>query len=611
MGWVLARKVARRRPRTYVARSDVSTQPTIRTGFRRESRSGWADWLCGDSARRTLLCVALVWGALLALYLARVYFELPPERVHRNHELNSYAVRLLEFRDLIGSGYFFPQWATHFRGGFGSPYFGYYQPGVFYAASLVPWGISPSRALGLTVIVFSLVGYTSMFIMVRRTFGTLAGTLAGSLLLLSVYSATEIYVRGDLAEFCSMMLVVLALAALDGWLRSGCLRHAVVLALAGAATIVTHAAVSLVSYGLIAAVLLGLSWHPPIRRRVLGAGVALVAGVGIAAFYWFPVFFEWDLVTPQAAFSDYYRYWNHFVSPGALVDVYRVDVDRRGRNIPFTLGRLSVGLMLLNSATVILSKQRAQRLFFLIGWSCLVLVVFMMTEASRWIWAAIELLQRLQFPWRLLTLTTILVAALAGAIPRWPWQPLRVGVAAAAVLVALWCSRTYTAHGVLERPRVPATADALLKSYIAPDRRNEWMPKGASLDAARLSEQLPDTEGDVTASAYRLSQGRLQVQVDSRAGGSVRLPHYFFPVGWSARLNGEPVQLEADSLGLMRVQVPGGVNGLLELQFTMTPMRRWGLITSATTLLVGASLLLFRGRLRPRERAGRVLPSSA
>ena len=40
---------------------------------------------------------------------------------------------------------------------------------------------------------------------------TSSGWLAASLLLLSVYPATEIYIRGDLSEFCAMMLIPPAL----------------------------------------------------------------------------------------------------------------------------------------------------------------------------------------------------------------------------------------------------------------------------------------------------------------------------------------------------------------------------------------------------------------
>lgn len=548
--------------------------------------------------RRAQVWLVVSWGLFLAFWLARVYFELPADRVHVNHESHHYAVRVLEFRDLLGSGYLFPQWATHFRGGFGGPYFGYYQPGVFYAASLVPWWVSPNRALGLTVMAFSFVGYLSMWILVRRHWGKLSGVLAASLLLLSVYATTAIYVRGGVAEFAAMMLVVPALVAVDAWFRKGSVGALVGLASAGAAITVTHASVGLMTHALLGVGLLGLLGYAPARCRALGAGIALAAGVGLAAFYWFPVFFEWRLVSPNRAFEGFYDYANNFVAPTALLDTYRRDTL-----IPFTLGRLAVGLLLLNTVLVVCTGQRQERAYFALGWAGIALCTFMMSEVSQGIWAKIEPLQRLQFPWRLQTLTTILMAALAGAVPQLPWRFVRFALVAGVVATALGFSRDYTEYQVLARLRVPPTAESLIDSYIAPDVRNEWMPKGASLDVGRLRRRLPDSQGDVVVSNYQLRQGQLTLRVDSGAGGAVRLPHYYFPVGWRASLDGQPLKLDADAFGLMRIEIPQSAHGLLKVNFTMTPMRRWGLIVSGLTLMLGALFcVLYARRLKSSQR---------
>jgi hypothetical protein len=132
-------------------------------------------------ARRWVARVALVlWPAVVGAWFARGWLLLPPDAVPANHETHTYVYRLVEFRDLLAAGYWSPQWATDFRRGLGSPYFGYYQPGFFYLASLVPWSVEPTRALGWTVIAAIVFGFTTVFAFVRSRFGPWAGLIGAT-----------------------------------------------------------------------------------------------------------------------------------------------------------------------------------------------------------------------------------------------------------------------------------------------------------------------------------------------------------------------------------------------------------------------------------------------
>ena len=60
------------------------------------------------------------------------------------------------------------------------------------------------------------------------------------------------------------------------------------------------------------------------------------------------------------------------------------------------------------------------------------------------------------------------------------------------------------------------------------------------------------------------------------------LPHFWFPVGWTATLDGAPVSLERTPLGLMRLSL--ATPGLLEVRFGATPGRWLGIAVSALVL---------------------------
>ncbi len=190
----------------------------------------------------------LAWGIGLAGWLATPFFVFPLDEAYENHEAYAYQMRLVEFRDCLAHGYWSPQWCSHVRGGLGSPLFSYYQPGLFYVASLPGSVLHPTRALGVVVLLFGVLGYAGMYRGVRLRWGPLSGWLAGTTLLLSPYVATNILVRGDLSEFAAMMLLPVALAALVSWFDDRRLRWLALLALSGAGLIVLHPAVGLAAY---------------------------------------------------------------------------------------------------------------------------------------------------------------------------------------------------------------------------------------------------------------------------------------------------------------------------------------------------------------------------
>ena len=551
---------------------------------------------------------SLAWGFVLALWLGRVFFLHDPDWVHLTHEnvrIRSYTGRLLEFRDLLAAGYLSPQWATHFYRGFGSPYFSYYQPGIFYLSSLVPWSFVPMRAFGVSVVALAWLGYAASFFVVRRWFGGLSGWFSGSLLLLSVYAGTEIYVRGDFSEFGAMMLFPAALCALAAWIEEGARSRLVLLALVAGALPVMHPAIGLAGYGVLG--MLSLCLLATSRRgRAIGALAALAFGVGLSAFYWMPVFLEWDLVSAGRAFTGFYEYSQHFVDASALIGPYT-----RETTVPFTLGPLLPAVVAINLVTLIVRRRgldRSQAIVVGMAAAALATLVFLMMEPSTIVWAPLPMLQRLQFPWRLLALLTVFAACLAGAMLPWPSERLRAAALALLLGIALVGSERYTSYTANSSARALRDVAAVEAIDFAPDVATEWMPFGAERRAVELAESLPSAGPGGGVDAFERHPGRLRARVWSSSASLVVFPHFAFPVGWTATLGGAPIEIGRTSLGLMRFELPAGSDGVLEARFSMTPMRAAGLGVSAAAAVVGAAGLWVARR---RERGAAVDPDSA
>jgi hypothetical protein len=546
----------------------------------------------------------LLWGLLLAVWLARAGLLESPERYPVNHESYSYVGRLIEFRDQLRAGYLWPEWCTNFRAGLGSPHNLYYQPGLFYAASLVPWWVPPVRALAITVAGFALLGYLAMYGLVAERFGRLAGWVAASALLLASYTGTEVCVRGDLSEYAAMMVLPALLYGLAGWLEHGRRRDAVVLTAAAGAIIVLHAAIGLLGYGLAALALAGFAWETRLWNRLLGALGALGVAAGLAGFYWLPMSLGWNLVNSQEALEGWNHYTMNWVRPlTRLVGLYR----QRPFTSALTLDVLLPPLLLVCLVSTIrrwralTAPQRRLAVFCLAGTVCFTLL---MTKESKPLWYLLPLLQRMQFPWRAMTVVTVLVAAASGSMPLWQANRHR-RIFAGLIVLELWLlSWQYTTYQ-LDQRRVPQNAVELAQECFAPDVCHEWLPRGAEKDVPRELCAGPTAGPHCQATQFVRSQGQLRCLVRCSATSFVTLPHYYFPIGWQATLDGRPAALRAGRYGLMRVELPGPVQGQLVVTFHLTWLRRLGLAVSAASLLVGAvALLLVRKSGLSSELAG-------
>ena len=549
--------------------------------------------------RRALVGVALVAGAVaVGLWLARAYFLFPPDLIPHNHEWYSYVYRVVEFRDLLAAGYWSPHWATHFRAGLGSPYFGYYQPGFFYLASLVPWSVDPMRAMGCVVVASLVFGFMTTFALIRSRFGAVAGFAGATAFVAAPYLRVEVLVRGDLSEFTAMMMVPFAMHRFLDAFERGRARDLVGLAVGVAAVVCTHPAV-----GLFLGLALGgaLGALTIAERRWTGGvhvAAALAVAVGLAGFYVLPVAFEVEHVLFETAFRMMRHYAQWFIEP---LDLF---APRTRFPFPVTLGALLVAMAALNVAWFLGSRRTwssEQRRFLGFALCVSVLMLLLMSSTSALVWERFPLLPKVQFPGRALAVLTPAVACVAGAIggtrPRWRYVLL-----AALALASLAQSIVAMTPG---RPvpfrHVTRAADLVTTEYFRPDIADEWMPRGANRWATEAPAGPSLSWGTCTVTDFRRAQGRLSMHVADNADGCfVILPHLFFPLGWQVTIDDAErgATLEQGTKGFMRVGVPPGVEGTVDVRFNMTPMRRLGWIVTAASATFGFAGLMWLARRR-------------
>lgn len=553
--------------------------------------------------------------------------------------------RLHELSYLVRGGEFYPRWAPNFYHGYGYPIFNYYAPLTYYLA--LPLELLPSvdavLASKAVLVAGMLLGGLGIYGYTRDLWGRGAGYVAAALYVYSPYlQYIDPHIRGALPEAFSFGIFPLALWALDRLRRRPSAGSWAAAGVLVAMTILSHNLMGLFFFALLGVWLVwqgGLVWWANHNRIAANPGSArgdwaiigrlagaMAVGLGLAAFFWLPVFLERNAVSLNTLIGagDNYDFRTHFLSLGELVGV-SIRPDWGATQSPFLfnlgvaqwLGGLLGGVMLMTGR----ARQRGQLAFFAVASG---VVVFLMTSASQPIWEAIPLLPFFQFPWRLLGAAAALLAVLGGAgvaalderlggIPdATPGKGRSSGAYAIAValtmLLALPLSQPtpWAPFGDVSTWRMSliensgrwlgttSTADYVPATVITlPERRGSVVnPIEQGLAPDRVNRDAMPDGAEVVAEMVRplLTRYRVSAPKEFR----LRLYQFDFP-GWRVSLDGAPAVTElAEPEGFIVVLVPQGEH-LVEVAFGSTPARTAGWAVSiATLLLLGSVAWRFR-----------------
>ena len=274
----------------------------------------------------------------------------------------------------------------------------------------------------LAVVAFVLLGAWRSVALGRRLWGyASAGYLFAGVYLTVPYTLSNLYARGDLAEFGATMLYPIIVDAYLAYRDRGGLGRALLLALSYGALVPMHAFSALLftlGGGLVVAWLAYVERTSP--RRLGGAVAACALGVGMASFYWIPVFAELGTVSTEALFHA------DAIAQTAISVVGLVDHEARsavaGRWIsygPWVVALAALGLM-PRGRTPAYSRRPWVGALFVLG----LLAGLLSTHAMVWFYGVVSLLAKIAFPWRWLSVGSLALALLAARAPTIPTRRL-------------------------------------------------------------------------------------------------------------------------------------------------------------------------------------------
>ncbi len=583
---------------------------------------------------------------LLVVIICSLFAVLPlvgPSYFFGAHDGPHSVFFLTEFDAALRDGVWYPGWGTDHALGYGYPTFVLYSPLAFYGAELFHLLGAGMVAAVKWIWALATVGAgLAMYVYARRVMGRLPGLLAAVVYVYAPYHMVDIYVRAALAEYCAFVWMPLALLAFHNLAEKATARRLALAGLAYGALWLTHNVTAIAFTPLLAAYVLfrllaeqagspsaaGIAHG--LRKLMERAAAALggaALGLGIAAALIVPNLLERRFISQEQWVGEGYSYAQHFVYPFQLLSGfwgYDPALPGPADGMSFQLGVVPVVLGL--AATVFAFRrgrpagERAVILFFA---GATLLVVLLMLPLSAPVWNLLPIASLIQFPWRLLALTTVAMAILAGAAvvqahgTRQGFELSR-GHWALLILVVVLASFPYT---LPEYTPVPDIAEGPLlvlkfeREYPDMVGMTAWTQEQPS--DSPLVEQYLAGGPLVTAEALtpgakvemiRAGGASDELWVRSEGGTALRFYTYYFP-GWRVTIDGKRLpdaELRPETVyGLITVEVPSGEHRVL-LRWGDTPVRTAGKAVTVICLLLALALIAIGSRrLIPRLTADR------
>ncbi|EKD68120.1 MAG: hypothetical protein ACD_48C00074G0002, partial [uncultured bacterium] len=369
---------------------------------------------------------------LLIVFSLIPLFNLLTPGLPVTHDGQDHVARIANFYLSLSEGNMIPRWAGNLNWGYGHPILMFLYPLPSYVASLFhALGLSFVDSTKLVFALFYVASVLAMYVWLRNHWGKIPGYVGAILYGFAPYRFVDLYVRGAIGEHVAFVFLPLVLLGLYK-------KSPMLTTFSMAGLILSHNAISLMFLPIIALYILFLKRD---TRFLFFACYSLFLGFLVSAFFWIPAFFEGkytlrDIVT-KGEFGDRFVPWSWFFSS------------------PWNYGggnQLTKELGITQWLSVVISlfylRKKQNRVVILTLLLILFIVLFLMTQGSAFIWNTISLLQKFQFPWRLLSVAVFITSVLgAFAVAHLPKKTMVAVILVGLSLMTtshMWKAKEYT-----------------------------------------------------------------------------------------------------------------------------------------------------------------------
>ncbi len=505
------------------------------------------------------------------------------------HDGIFHLIRQEVFVSELKNGQFPVRWAGTLDNGFGLPLFNYIYPGPYYlGAPLSFLGLSAQWVVKLVEVGLYLLGGIGIYLLLARK-NQLYATISTLLYLTTPYLLLNIFVRGALGEFMAISCIPWVLVVFYDMVSKK--RVTWYHPLPYFLLFISH---NFLSFLFLPIYLLLAYRHLQVWKTVI---LNLLLSVGLAAFFLLPMLLEQRLLYSVASGNYTYNYADHFVYPIQLIfGKWGNGPSLSGLNdgLSFALGTTSLVVLGLAGLTAV--KKRSKDLIFWLTITATTL--FFLLPFSLPFWQFVAPLQLVQFPWRLLSITTITIPLIAfyllQSYKHTKLSHLCIGIF---LLLSLFFAYQYSSPPYFESNEQLAQQLYIHREGTTTSSRAEILPRWASLEERWIGEEpVRITTGNAQITDIISSPSKLTFTANSSDPDTkYQIKRNYFPMWEVSNEEGKSYEVLPTQEGeIIFAAQPGVHTYTLHIGSTKTEI-----LANSITLIAFAIclLLMFRRRL--------------
>lgn len=311
----------------------------------------------------------------------------------------------------LQTGQFPVRWAPDMLWGYGYPLFNFYYPLPFYVGALF-FTVTNSLIVSLKLVFLTTIPLSALFMyMFLRNHTKKFGAFAGAIIYVyTPYRALDLYVRGALGEAVAFVFFPLVLHLTYQVIISPSWRKTSLLAAGIGFFVLSHnlSPIFFLPWSFLYALVLTINKNKLLHLSKVIIGY--VFGLLISFFWWFPAFLEKNWMQKQTPFN----YTDHFPFIKQLIYSpwkYGASLPGPYDDMSFQIGIVNLVLLVFLSFILlrnVLRKEKKDLLLKLFFLTSTFFFIVLMNIRTAPIWELSGLANYIQFPWRLLLMTTFL-----------------------------------------------------------------------------------------------------------------------------------------------------------------------------------------------------------
>lgn len=470
--------------------------------------------------------------------------------IPRGNDLPHHYRTAISFYDSIREGTLYPGWNAEASGGYGDASFRFYPPAAYYA-------LAAARALAgnwydASLFLFALLsaaGALGVYFWARVFLPARLAMWAGILYTFIPYHINEIYQAFLLPEYAASAVLPFAFGFTALVCARGHARDVAGLSTTYALLILTNLPLAVIgSFALLFYALLMIE-KADSSKTIISLALAVTIGLVASARYWVTMAAELPWMKGSggktALWFDY-RYNFLFWKSVEGSTTWWANVLGVATALMFVPG---VAMMFARKT----EGERAARAVALL----VLLSFFMATPLSRPVWEVLPPLQRVEFPWRWLAVTSMCAPIIvAWSIPHWiekartSKRPLSI-MAAGCLLTACSITMFQIIRGAtyLSRP----VFDSMAQDIAQSNSIDYWLPLWAGARAKETRGKIEVEGRSSFVSSWKPEHRAFQVSAGNAADARVRT--YYYP-HWVAMAGSTRLETRPDNDGTLLISLP-------------------------------------------------------